>query len=100
ADGIRDDLVTAVQTCALPIFEGAEARCRERLLRNPDDRQTLHAMGSVCRKLGQLDEAADVFAQLARLDPDDKNAAYLNEVLSGKIGRAACRERVKVSMVR
>jgi hypothetical protein len=76
------------------LLQGAEARCRERLLRDPDDRQTLRSMGMVCRKLGQLDEAAAVFAQLARLDPDDEQTAYLDALFSGQAWPAVPEGRI------
>src|SRR5947208_16987765 len=34
-DGIRDDLVTGVQTCALPISEGGRRHHRREVLRGP-----------------------------------------------------------------
>src|SRR5207244_5754237 len=88
-DGIRDDLVTGVQTCALPIltshgFRGAYLTSRHSVSvvaiagdgtameRDYDFSSALHA--------GDLDDAAQV----------GRNAGER----AVKIGRASCRERV------
>src|SRR5207244_7722236 len=69
-DGIRDDLVTGVQTCALPISE-----------RLPGD-----AVDALHTRVGQ------VHGEDRRRCPDHRLQAELRE-----IGRASCRERVKIS---
>src|SRR5207244_5121708 len=91
-DGIRVDLVTGVQTCALPIFAslsplgrsnlrlraGADASgtCREspdRLAINPDRDGRAHGVRGWC------------VSRLRCADPERKP----------EIGRASCRERVE-----
>src|SRR5699024_11822730 len=76
-DGIRDRNVTGVQTCALPI-SSAEA------------------------KLGQYEQAIE---QMKRAEDQhrEQEAAYednkkLQQKYQKEIGRASCRERVKISV--
>src|SRR5258708_14351221 len=79
-DGIRDDLVTGVQTCALPISDDRRAAVRgdgERRIELPAVRETYAAH----RRL-LLDEALH---RAIHLEP---------EARKGQIGRASCRERV------
>src|SRR5207244_10510345 len=89
-DGIRDDLVTGVQTCALPILGAVAGRDRDRL-------------------------AAPVRSVRARTAPASRAVAHLSRqfergVLPGrpsgtrapgvpKIGRASCRERAERAVV-
>src|SRR5438552_8744955 len=92
-DGIRDDLVTGVQTCARPIYAVSE--------------------GVIPR--GQVDELVLIAAVCVDWDADDGDEVYgnnraatlgalragshheptLDEVM--EIGRASCRERGKIS---
>src|SRR5207244_10095275 len=72
-DGIRDDLVTGVQTCALPIWL------------------------EVADKAPSPEEEAEQIEFLARwlLSLDDQERAVVAHSLNGlEIGRASCRERV------
>src|SRR5258708_22514897 len=80
-DGIRDDLVTGVQTCALPIY-AVEAR---------DRRQLLDGAGG----LGPRPRAGLRRAQAFRCGGGELRLA--GAVPYGRhyeIGRASCRERV------
>src|SRR5688500_20282540 len=76
-DGIRDYKVTGVQTCALPISDSR--RCTRR-----------------CRGAG----AGQVIVDLP-LHPPDLLAERRRELVMprgrGQIGRASCRERVRIS---
>src|SRR5207244_8470525 len=89
-DGIRDDLVTGVQTCALPIsrtsFEAVFELGPSAALTGPASRGDV---GTVTRTLNALayraPDAARAYAVLAR------EAARL----AAEIGRASCRERVE-----
>jgi Rps23 Pro-64 3,4-dihydroxylase Tpa1-like proline 4-hydroxylase len=61
----------------------AERHCRQKLDRDPGNRALLASLGDVYRKMGKLDEAALVFEQLVRLDPEDAEARYLHAVFAG-----------------
>src|SRR5258708_31949226 len=80
-DGIRDDLVTGVQTCALPISCASGSR-RSGLQRR--------GLGAICRS---SDEAIPADRRPDRRDPD-AHAACGTRVPRPEIGRASCRERV------
>src|SRR5258708_16450094 len=83
-DGIRDDLVTGVQTCALPIF-GKTIAVSEDFFAFVErvDRLVDH---------GQQDAIDDEGGKV--LGHRDGLAELADELLGGKIGRASCRERV------
>src|SRR5207244_10036295 len=81
-DGIRDDLVTGVQTCALPIsvsiFPDAE---------NKD-------MVALDLEIPRLSHGIRIDSDLSDLDFEDVRKAFSNlEPLPLEIGRASCRER-------
>src|SRR5258708_30141991 len=81
-DGIRDDLVTGVQTCALPIS----------LRREQDGQLPARTVYGITaeghRELRVLRAEA---LQEVRLQPDPVDLAL---AMSREIGRASCRERV------
>src|SRR5206468_5792579 len=88
-DGIRDLIVTGVQTCALPIFEGvhgvahdAEVAARGAQLDALDAEQALLETELVAGVAGEAPRGAD--HAMARYD--DRQRV--------QIGRASCRERV------
>src|SRR5205823_10893204 len=86
-DGIRDKLVTGVQTCALPIFEA-----RETVLTPPPVGLQQHlgvgARGEAVPQRLELGAQLLMVVDLAvEYDPDVE------------IGRASCRERVEMSVV-
>src|SRR5947208_5133739 len=82
-DGIRDDLVTGVQTCALPIYE------RRTII----DRQTVSIPGRYRFNnisLGWFDVAVEAEGQeIYRVRVD-----LTSPLIGDQIGRASCRERV------
>src|SRR5206468_6605422 len=93
-DGIRDLIVTGVQTCALPIYhDGAWS-----------------ALGAVyAEALHKSDEAIEVYRRAVKANPDNPVFAEkladllirlgrLSEAQTEleEIGRASCRERVEV----
>src|SRR5438552_12368944 len=83
-DGIRDDLVTGVQTCALPISE-------HRLLRTDELDGTRSLQQAVFRQMDLAHAAAAELAGQAVL------AEFPRHLPGGErleIGRASCRERV------
>src|SRR5205823_9635025 len=93
-DGIRDKLVTGVQTCALPIShnhylksEKAFTRWLVRDRRTPTDPLT---------HLSKLNVASDRRHCRRALEPEEF-ARLLDTAEHGKvkIGRASCRERVE-----
>src|SRR5205823_9760369 len=94
-DGIRDKLVTGVQTCALPI-SGLKAEAvkpaRPGALVLAAD--TVVLLGD--RILGKPRDAADALEMLSALNGRTHEVAT-GVALSrdGKIGRASCRERVE-----
>src|SRR5205823_8891708 len=87
-DGIRDKLVTGVQTCALPIFNWAISRtCRQ--IRGRD-----YVVGLNDFRDGVADNSPTLH-QLPRLAV----RATLPMAATGvEIGRASCRERVWISV--
>src|SRR5258708_36855248 len=83
-EGIRDDLVTGVQTCALPIY-----RADGRIVVIPFD----------------WAEPITLKEAIGLLDPDDSTVrpiaggtALMLMMKAGEIGRASCRERVEISV--
>src|SRR5206468_8273924 len=85
-DGIRDLIVTGVQTCALPIWRPFHLRHRRRLERGRDEQSRRPVQGS--------------------LQPDGRlRVGHEGAVDQGRgrlprqeIGRASCRERVELSV--
>src|SRR5207244_8699246 len=96
-DGIRDDLVTGVQTCALPISGSGRKNCSVAVA--ADGGTTgMRGKGPLLREL--LD-ARDVVAGEADKDGLGRRLAIdpiLNIVAFGEIGRASCKERVYMSV--
>src|SRR2546428_7734327 len=82
-DGIRDLIVTGVQTCALPIYEFAESIVLADLTINQSPRKVLlHAPKN------------GFFYVLDRATGELISAKPYTAVSWAKIGRASCRERV------
>src|SRR5437879_11960835 len=80
-DGIRDTSVTGVQTCALPIFGGGPAYHQRDRSRPPEHGLTSpHTGRTIARTMGRW-RAWFTFTGPAR-----------------EIGRASCRERVKIAV--
>src|SRR5207244_5248248 len=88
-DGIRDDLVTGVQTCALPIFRRRE--------RDRNQRFHQHGVFEVDREIpakvgaGGLDLVDLIFIQSHSIQ-----SPKAERETKRQIGRASCRERVKM----
>src|SRR5207244_7666221 len=91
-DGIRDDLVTGVQTCALPIFFAVLFLDLDRFKMINDSLG--HVLGdellvAVAQRLTTILRASDSVARLG----GDEFAMLIEGVEHDKIGRASCRER-------
>src|SRR5206468_7714814 len=92
-DGIRDLIVTGVQTCALPIFRH---RCAWQ-----HSCTTAGMKGSVkCRRTTQKQRQEQSFLwrtrKNVRIRPlDKKDQRKVPNVNRAQIGRASCRERVE-----
>src|SRR3712207_6855531 len=80
-DGIRDIGVTGVQTCALPIYQGAAAPRQHREARRGTARED--ARGELGAEEAEVRQAAQGGRQLPQVEQP-----------AGEIGRASCRERV------
>src|SRR5438552_10743068 len=83
-DGIRDDLVTGVQTCALPIFLVRSVRRQPRV---PRPRVRRRYGGVARRRRGPF--------VLRLLSP---RWARRGRAVHEQIGRASCRERVEMAV--
>src|SRR5207244_9784489 len=85
-DGIRDDLVTGVQTCALPILDVRLALAEKVEVRSMDDHDSLHIR--------------DLVRTLRTTAPGTvwpiSAWPMRRGMTQAKIGRASCRERVAV----
>src|SRR5205823_2392867 len=90
-DGIRDKLVTGVQTCALPIYTGNSGRGTSQTLRK-DARAGRTGPG--CRGGERAWPAGPQWGRQdhRRAHPDDAFTAR-RRASAGEIGRASCRER-------
>src|SRR5205823_11123347 len=90
-DGIRDKLVTGVQTCALPIY----SRTRRFLLNRAVLDEALSKAGTLYTDLVVQDTtrlSRNLRVLLSAMD----RLAKANVCL--QIGRASCRERVEISV--
>src|SRR5205823_8707283 len=88
-DGIRDKLVTGVQTCALPICHGGE-----RLQKDPFGRCWLQAKAKCQAVRAALELPCDCVNSMP-FERFHTGSGERNAHGSGKIGRASCRERVE-----
>src|SRR5438270_12099486 len=79
-DGIRDLTVTGVQTCALPIFGQVAHR------QQPVSKDAILLFGIFAYRLLPVSDLPNV----------DFPTIQVNASLPGEIGRASCRERVKI----
>src|SRR5207244_8564107 len=92
-DGIRDDLVTRVQTCALPIFQQVAQRCA------PIGIAVLFVDGYLTLTSDQAARAAAILASPtvipAHVEGWDHYTECIDDVRAAfaQIGRASCRER-------
>src|SRR5438105_12166094 len=89
-DGIRDPLVTGVQTCALPISPAASAPAAK----------TKSPLSSLAQKSTPLSrDAGPNAAACERSCVLWKRVPPGCGVDAGEIGRASCRERVEITVV-
>src|SRR5207244_10336502 len=93
-DGIRDDLVTGVQTCALPIYARNICARRNAVLHVAADRKPGRKAGREFRSI------AVPVRRRGRIDLpvlNRRSERGIESVFAGtrfQIGRASCRERV------
>src|SRR5206468_7248904 len=93
-DGIRDLIVTGVQTCALPISSG-RFLSSPRWLRWHDGRPHQYRSGRLrLRRVSRISRHAQVRSTLGRLWTEFFWSRFEHE-----IGRASCRERVLIWVV-
>src|SRR5207244_6269153 len=90
-DGIRDDLVTGVQTCALPILHFSPDGAHVSFLNTKDNGIELW-VAEVASGKAKMISGADRLNSTTG-DPCD----WLHDNM--KIGRASCRERMTIGMV-
>src|SRR5207244_7923630 len=90
-DGIRDDLVTGVQTCALPISV-ANPPSLSLVLFAARGLQISELVGRVGRAFsGSCDEK-----HLRLIAASRNSVAMLIQICEQQIGRASCREKYKI----
>src|SRR5207244_9516706 len=92
-DGIRDDLVTGVQTCALPICRAHAMTLIEMLVAVAVGSLVLMVVAMVFMNGTRAFAAASNYISM---DTDSRNTLdHLSQEIrqAGKIGRASCRER-------
>src|SRR5690606_40909516 len=99
---IRDFHVTGVQTCALPILDEYQGIYNEELRFVQNSRPNDNALEQSMRAKLRISQYAVEGSILAASDL--ANAIYLNSeyptiLVWKKIGRASCRERVKIQRV-
>jgi len=73
-----------VKMVAERLLDQAEQVCRQRLKNDPDNRAVLRSLAEVCRKQGNLREAAAAYDKLFRLDSSDQEAGYLQALFAEK----------------
>src|SRR5699024_11659751 len=96
-DGIRDRNVTGVQTCALPIYEFIVFR--DRILTGDGGELKLDETEMFAMMLYKSVHLSDFEA--IRMGTSNVDALYergRQVVTENKIGRASCRERVKIEV--
>src|SRR5206468_7769825 len=94
-DGIRDLIVTGVQTCALPIWRVLHHRRAPTLLKlldDPDEPTRDAALGALIA----LGDRRAVSALTRSRSLRDRHE--MRKIIEAKIGRASCRERVEISV--
>src|SRR5947208_6617942 len=88
-DGIRDDLVTGVQTCALPISRGSFGRSLRQAWISRSAPALFPRVCSTRARAQRARQSAGSAATKRR-----RMAAEFSGSMRIKIGRASCRERV------
>ena len=95
-DGIRDRLVTGVQTCALPIYH-LDMHSRDALYVLPRETDARNfSAGRFDAAMELSPHIADMFTHVKNVGHKRARAAnlYIRGGQSDEIGRASCRERV------
>src|SRR5207244_6479551 len=91
-DGIRDDLVTGVQTCALPIC--ATCWLTGTLFQLTSAAFTVTANGAPADCVEMLTDVLPVAEPGSAVSPGTRTCSFTALLTPTEIGRASCRERV------
>src|SRR5207244_9492508 len=93
--GIRDDLVTGVQTCALPISLMARVRAGAKVIIENGARPVavLHTAEPVRRSISECIALAKAHEEETGKASSIQTSRKTLKKFSAKIGRASCRER-------
>src|SRR5262245_41607938 len=62
----------------------AEQVCKQRLVTDPGNCTVLRSLAEIYRKQGKLDDAAAAYGRLFHLDPQDREAGYMQALMAGR----------------
>ena len=94
-DGIRDDLVTGVQTCALPISAATRNGQYKKRGRCRNGKWSVKKAGALPqREMGSMKSGALPQREMGSIKCRVAAATRIGQKKAGQIGRASCRERV------
>src|SRR5206468_7666005 len=96
-DGIRDLIVTGVQTCALPIFKITSPRTDVKV--SVDGWTMPPFMGLASWAAFTEQKTNDVMVMGDTVLFQDEVSPVMSVALDNEIGRASCRERVDIEVV-
>src|SRR5205823_7773671 len=97
-DGIRDKLVTGVQTCALPIYLGDDPLVRRvEVMRELDTAHERIVAEIEMLSTEQIHADEDWVVTVVAGNTYGHYAEHFDEVFAAEIGRASCRERVETA---
>src|SRR5207244_8983781 len=92
-DGIRDDLVTGVQTCALPISRRWSLSHYHYLYHRPYGSPEIGEQPAPVTEVAVAEDGRRVALTLAELVPFEIYELHARDIVDGEIGRASCRGR-------
>src|SRR5207247_5003370 len=97
-DGIRDPIVTGVQTCALPISQAMVRACSDRLQLALELAPAAEAVEGERAVVHRTEHGAPWLACVRAVAEAACRRERLDVVECGEIGRASCRERVMMAL--